>query len=149
MIINLKHRCPPTIFSDIDGTIWKHEYDIRHSMNGTQRLLPGVFDKFLEWHRQGFKIILTTGRPEFLREETERQLRELGVFYNQLVMDCGPGPRILINDTEERPDETKFTPLDARELDLRRGRAKAQAVNLIRDHGMEELEINYTQEKDL
>tara|TARA_R100001132_G_C3239484_1_gene70851 strand:- start:405 stop:731 length:327 start_codon:yes stop_codon:yes gene_type:complete len=104
-------------------------------MNGTQRLLPGVFDKFLEWHRQGFKIILTTGRPEFLREETERQLRELGVFYNQLVMDCGPGPRVLINDMDSKIDDTKF-------------RAKAQAVNLIRDNGMEELEINYTQEKD-
>ena len=135
MIINLTHRCPPTIFSDIDGTIWTHEYDIRHSMNGTQRLLPGVFDKFLEWHRQGFKIILTTGRPEFLREETERQLRELGVFYNQLVMDCGPGPRILINDMESTAEDIKF-------------KAKAQAVNLIRDEGMENLEILYTQAKD-
>ena len=136
MIINLTHRCPPTVFSDIDGTIWTHEYDIRHSMNGTQRLLPGVFDKFLEWHRQGFKIILTTGRPEFLRGETERQLRELGVFYNQLVMDCGPGPRVLINDMEATSEDIKF-------------KAKAQAVNLIRDHGMEDLEILYTQENDL
>jgi len=36
---------------------------------------------------------------------------------------------------DSKIDDTKF-------------RAKAQAVNLIRDHGMEELEINYTQEKD-
>ena len=136
MIINLTHRCPPTSFSDIDGTIWKHESDIRHSMKGTQRLLPGAFENFLKWHRQGFKIILTTGRPESLRESTETQLRELGIFYNQLVMDCGPGPRVLINDMDSKIDDTKF-------------RAKAQAVNLIRDNGMEELEINYTQEKDL
>jgi len=135
-MIDIKHRCPPTIFSDIDGTIWKHEYDVRHSMNGTQRLLPGVFDRFLEWHRQGFKIILTTGRPDSLREETERQLRELGIFYNQLVMDCGPGPRILINDMDPKIDDIKFS-------------AKAQAVNLIRDEGMENLEINYVQENDL
>jgi len=134
-MIDIKHRCPPTIFSDIDGTIWKHEYDVRHSMNGTQRLLPGVFERFLEWHRQGFKIILTTGRPDSLREETERQLRELGIFYNQLVMDCGPGPRILINDMEARATETKFT-------------SKAHAVSLIRDHGMENVKINYTQVKD-
>ena len=136
MIINLTHRCPPTVFSDIDGTIWKHESDIRHSMKGTQRLLPGAFENFLKWHRQGFKIILTTGRPEFLREATERQLRELGIFYNQLVMDCGPGPRVLINDMEATSEDIKF-------------KAKAQAVNLIRDHGMEDLEISYTQEKDL
>ena len=135
-MIDIKHRCPPTIFSDIDGTIWKHEYDVRHSMNGTQRLLPGVFDRFLEWHRQGFKIILTTGRPDSLREETERQLRELGIFYNQLVMDCGPGPRVLINDMEARADDSKFT-------------SKAFAVPLIRDHGMENLKINYTQVNDL
>ena len=136
MIINLTHRCPPTVFSDIDGTIWKHESDIRHSMKGTQRLLPGVFENFLKWHRQGFKIILTTGRPEFLREATETQLRELGIFYNQLVMDCGPGPRVLINDMDSKVEDTKFM-------------AKAQAVNLIRDNGMEGLEINYTQENDL
>ena len=70
-----------------------------------------------------------------MREETERQLRELGIFYNQLVMDCGPGPRVLINDMEERSTETKFT-------------SKAHAVSLIRDHGMENVKINYTQVKD-
>jgi len=70
-----------------------------------------------------------------LREETERQLRELGIFYNQLVMDCGPGPRILINDMEARADETKFT-------------SKTYAVSLVRDHGMENVKINYTQVKD-
>lgn len=128
MKIDIKGECHPTVFSDIDGTIWKHEYDIRHSMNGTQRLLPGAFDNFLEWHRQGFNIILTTGRPEFLREETVRQLRELGIFYNHLLMDCGPGPRVMINDTPN-------------------GNAKAIAVNLTRDEGMEDLVINYTQEK--
>jgi len=97
-------------------------------MNGTQRLLPDVFHKFLDWHRQGFRIILTTGRPEFLREDTERQLKELGIFYNQLVMDCGPGPRVLINDT---PNDTP----------------KAYAVNLERDSGLEGVDISYTQEK--
>jgi len=135
-MIDIKHRCPPTIFSDIDGTIWKHEYDVRHSMNGTQRLLPGVFDRFLEWHRQGFRIILTTGRPECLREETERQLRELGIFYNQIVMDCGPGPRILVNDMESNASAKQFV-------------AKAHAINLIRDNGMEDVKINYTQVNDL
>ena len=135
MIINLTHKCPPTIFSDIDGTIWKHESDIRHSMKGTQRLLPGVFSSFLEWHRQGFKIILTTGRPEALRKDTERQLTELGVFYDQLVMGCGPGPRVMINDIDPR-------------LEPKAAQYKAHAVNLDRDVGMEELEINYTQKKD-
>ena len=135
MIINLKHRCPPTIFCDVDGTIWEHDNDVMRSLNGKQKLLPGVFVNFLDWHRQGWRIFLTTGRPEALREETERQLRQLGIFYTQLVMDCGPGPRILINDMESKADDIKF-------------KAKAQAVNLIRDHGMENLEINYTQEKD-
>ena len=135
MIINLTHRCPPTIFCDIDGTIWRHDNDVMRSLNGKQKLLPGVFDCLLGWHRQGWRIFLTTGRPEALREETEKQLRQLGIFYTQLVMDCGPGPRILINDMESRADDIKF-------------KAKAQAVNLIRDHGMENLEINYTQEKD-
>ena len=126
--ISIEDECPPTVFCDIDGTIWKHDYDVRHSMSGTQRLLPEVFDKFLSWHRQGFRIILTTGRPEFLRGDTESQLIELGIFYNQLIMDCGPGPRVLINDTPN-------------------GKAKAIAVNLNRDSGMDGLDIKYTQEK--
>ena len=127
--ISIEHACPPTVFSDIDGTIWKHEWDVRHSMNGTQRLLPDVFNKFLDWHRQGFRIILTTGRPEFLREDTERQLKELGIFYNQLVMDCGPGPRVMINDTPANSPSTKTI-----------------AVDLVRDVGMEELRITYSQD---
>ena len=128
--LDINHRCPPTIFCDIDGTIWEHVVDPAGCMNEYPKLLPGSVEKFLEWHRNGYRIILTTGRPEFLRSVTIETLQYHGIFFDQLVMDCGPGPRVLINDTE-----TWDAP-------------KAFAVNLNRNEGMEDFKINYTQQKD-
>jgi NADPH-dependent 2,4-dienoyl-CoA reductase/sulfur reductase-like enzyme len=56
----------------------------------------------INFDRKGYKIILTTGRKECMREATEVQLAEAGIFYDQLVMGIGGGPRYLIND--KKPD---------------------------------------------
>jgi len=111
---------PKTIISDLDGCIFKHTGDVTN-LNG--EVLPGVLDKFREWDLKGYNIILTTGRRESTRPDTERQLREAGIFYDHLVMGIGGGPRILINDM--KPDSTK---------------PMATAVNLKRNVGMEDNE---------
>ena len=46
----------------------------------------------------GYTIILTTGRKEGLRDVTKKQLLELGIIYDQLIMGIGGGIRVLIND---------------------------------------------------
>ena len=61
-------------------------------------LLPGVLDTLNNWNADGHKIILTTGRKEFMRTFTEEQLFKLGIFYDQLVMGLTRGERIVIND---------------------------------------------------
>jgi len=93
----------PTIFCDIDGTLVKHEPPSTscrpsHSLE----LLPGTLEKLMEWEKNGFKIILTTGRKESMRKATEKQLSEVGIFYDLLIMGIGGGPRYLIND--KKPD---------------------------------------------
>ena len=55
-------------------------------------------------YKKGYNIILTTGRKESLRQVTEKQLSDVGIFYDQLVMGLGGGVRVLINDLKEDSD---------------------------------------------
>lgn len=89
---------PKTIVCDLDGTILKHSHRFSAVVNNEPQLLPGVREKFDEWDSTGHKIILMTGRKESARELTERSLKELGLCWDQLIMNVGNGARILIND---------------------------------------------------
>jgi phosphoglycolate phosphatase-like HAD superfamily hydrolase len=90
-----------TIFCDIDGTLVKHVSPStashpKHNME----ILEGTIEKLIEWDKKGYNIILTTGRKESLRKVTKKQLSKAGIFYDQLIMGIGGGPRILINDNK-------------------------------------------------
>lgn len=93
----------PTIFCDIDGTLVKH-VSLSESCKSSHKmeLLPGTLEKLMDWERSGFRIILTTGRKECMRKVTEKQLSEVGIFYDILIMGIGGGARYLIND--KKPD---------------------------------------------
>ncbi|KKM85083.1 hypothetical protein LCGC14_1292640 [marine sediment metagenome] len=89
-----------TIFCDIDGIIFKHFLNIDEiiSLDPLKSLLPGVKEKFREWNAQGHKIILVTGRPSSLRDITQHQIQQAGLFYHSLIMDLPRGDRVIIND---------------------------------------------------
>lgn len=115
---------PKTIFCDIDGTLIKHDTpEVSFKSNYNMTLLQGTLQKLLEWDRKGYNIILTTGRRESLRQLTERQLADIGVFYDQLIMGIGGGERVLIND--RKPD----------------GTVTAYAYNLDRNEGIKNINI--------
>lgn len=131
-IDNGDHISPPTMFLDIDGTLMQFPHtpdEYRSISNGTEKMkmLPGVREKLWEWEGKGYKIILTTGRREMFRAETERALKIAGVGYEQLVMSCGCGPRYIIND---RKPSTKGEKIDT-----------AFAINVDRDEGFENVTI--------
>ena len=88
------HDRPSTIFCDIDGTLIEHAHPNEASKPGFKtQLLPGTIEKLLEWERNGYRIILTTGRKESMRPQTIRQLEEVGIVYDYLIMGFGSGPR--------------------------------------------------------
>ena len=61
-----------TIFCDLDGTLWEQGDPCEIAKPGYQpKIIHGTVDKIREWDSKGFKIILTTGRKESLREVTE------------------------------------------------------------------------------
>ena len=95
-----------TIFIDIDGCIVKHNGNLSQQLRNETTLLPYVLEKLNEWEGEGHKIILTTGRKESMRKVTEEILTKLGVFYDQLVMGCNRGERIIINDKKPNNDMT-------------------------------------------
>jgi mannose-6-phosphate isomerase len=112
---------PKTVFCDIDGTLLKHNGD-PYSLEET--ILPGVVESIREWEKRNYRIILTTGRRECFRKQTEELLGKLGILYDQLIMGLPNGDRVLIND--KKPNGIRNT---------------AYAVNLVRNDGMEHVDI--------
>ena len=113
-----------TIFCDIDGTLIKHSSPIESSKpNFKAEILPGVLEKLKDWSLKNYKLILTTGRRESQRQVTEKQLSELGITYDILIMGIGRGSRVVIND--RKPD----------------GTLTAESYCLDRDCGLESLDI--------
>lgn len=113
-----------TIFCDIDGCIFKHHGDLIDILANKCELLPGVLEVFRSWNYNGYTIILTTGRPESLRELTKQQIHEFGLFYTHLLMNLPRGQRVVIND--RKPDTYQYA---------------AACINLTRNKGMENVDI--------
>jgi len=110
-----------TIFCDIDGTLLWHNAD---TLNTSGQMLPGVKDKIKDWMRKGYRIILTTGRPESHRRATENALLFHNIQYHQLVMGLGRGQRVVINDM--KPDSKD---------------PSALAICIKRNEGLENVEV--------
>jgi len=123
---------PPTLFIDIDGTLISFldtEEEYRKIASGDQKmfLLPGVREKLWEWESRGCKIILTTGRREMFRSETEHALKQAGIGYEQLIMGIGCGPRYVINDRKPGIEGGKMD--------------TAFGINVDRDEGLENVQL--------
>jgi hypothetical protein len=70
-------------------------------------------------------IIITTARPLSYELITKQELEKLGVKYHQIVMDCGRGTRVILNDIDPKSPEIK----------------RAHGINLVRDGGLNNIEI--------
>ena len=107
-----------TMFCDIDGTLFKYRKFETYKTSDPE-LLDGVKEKMDQWKSDGHMIILTTARPEYLREHTVKELELHDLPYDRLIMEIERGPRYLINDMDPgKPGE------------------RAIGINLIRDHGL-------------
>lgn len=107
-----------TIFSDIDGTLIE-QVPFEDLNPNIVNVLPGVKEKMNEWYEEGHYIVLTTARPEELRNITIQQMTNAGIPYHQLVMGIGRNERILINNNSRNTPEV----------------ARALAVDVKRDEG--------------
>lgn len=113
-----------TIFCDIDGCIFKHHGDLTSILKNKCELLPGARNAFMKWGKKGYTVILTTGRPESLRNITIQQINDAGLFYHHMIMDLPRGQRVIINDV--KPECSYNT---------------AACINIKRNEGMENVDI--------
>ena len=103
------NKRPKTIFCDIDGTLVEHDPPGVASLpNRKMTPLPETIRVLEKWDAEGCRIILTTGRKESLRAVTVKQLSEVGIFYDKLIMGLGGGDRILINDNKSNGDQAAW-----------------------------------------
>lgn len=97
-----------TFFVDIDGTIFIYRKFETYKTSEAQVIISSK--RYLQqvWD-EGHMIVLTTARPEDLREHTEYELRKNGIPYHKLIMGIERGPRILINDMDpDKPGRRAF-----------------------------------------
>ena len=114
----------PTLFVDIDGTLVKYR-KFSELAESTLTPIQDVIDFVNSHFDSGSVIIITTARPETYREFTENELGTLGIKYNQIVMNCGRGTRVVLNDID--PDKPELP--------------RAIGINLERDGGLKDIEI--------
>ena len=88
-----------TIFCDIDGTLFKYRKFETYKTSSPE-LLNGVKRKLDQWREKGHMIILTTARPEYLRQHTIKELSSHDLPYDRLIMEIERGPRFLVNDMD-------------------------------------------------
>ncbi|MBT5638141.1 MAG: HAD hydrolase family protein [Candidatus Peribacter sp.] len=116
-----------TIFCDIDGTIFKYRKFETYESTSPE-LTPGSLEKLQEIKEAGHMIVLTTARPENLRDHTIKELWGTSVPYDRLIMGLERGPRYLIND-----------------MDPGKPGLRATAFNLSRDEGMSDIVVEEIQ----
>ena len=100
-----------TIFCDIDGTLFEYR-KFETYQTSKPKLLEGVKEKMDQWKKDGHMIILTTARPEWLREHTVSELELHDLPYDRLIMEIERGPRFLINDMDPDKPGNRATGVD-------------------------------------
>jgi hydroxymethylpyrimidine pyrophosphatase-like HAD family hydrolase len=109
----------PTLFVDIDGTLVKYR-KFNELSESVLTPIQDVIDFVNEQYNNGAIIIITTARPSSYNLFTKQELENIGVNYHQLVMDCGRGTRVVLNDMDpENPIQ------------------RAVGINFVRDGGFE------------
>ena len=88
-----------TYFVDIDGTIFVYRKFETYQTTEAEVVLSTK--RFLQQKQdEGHMVILTTARPENLRDHTILELQKNNIPYDRLIMGIERGPRYLINDMD-------------------------------------------------
>jgi hypothetical protein len=109
----------PTYFVDIDGTIAKYR-NFNELGQTKPEPIQDVIDYVNDEFNNGAIIIITTARPDSYRLLTEHELELLNVKYHKIIMNCGRGSRIILNDLD--PDNLEIP--------------RAVGINLKRNEGL-------------
>ena len=94
----------PTFFVDIDGTLVKYR-KFGELSESVLTPIQDVIDYLNNQYESGAVIIITTARPSSYELFTKQELEKIGIKYHQLVMNCGRGTRVILNDLDPDKEE--------------------------------------------
>ncbi len=89
----------PTLFVDIDGTLVKYR-KFSELSESTLTPIQDVIDFVNNHYDNGSVVMITTARPSTYELFTKQELEKIGVKYHQLIMNCGRGTRVILNDRD-------------------------------------------------
>lgn len=100
-----------TYIFDIDGVLLEQPKDSSNTYSYCSKELENIsgMPTLLQYiEEKGHRILLVTGRASIFREETINTLKKAGYVWHELIMDCGRGPRYIINDIDESGNHRAF-----------------------------------------
>lgn len=108
-----------TYFVDIDGTIIKYR-----AFSDLKTIKPVPVQDVIDFLNKektinGAYIVITSARPKVLEAHTKKELKQVGIKYDALLLGVGRGARIVVNDIPQGSTEKK-----------------ALGLNLIRNKGL-------------
>jgi hypothetical protein len=114
-----------TFFVDIDGTIIKYR-KFKELEGSVAEPITEVIDFLNSSYDEGSVVIITTARPSEWLEFTKKELNEIGLKYHQIVMGCGRGTRVILNDKDPEMPELP----------------RAVGINLTRNEGFKGVDLD-------
>jgi hydroxymethylpyrimidine pyrophosphatase-like HAD family hydrolase len=114
-----------TFFVDIDGTIIKYR-KFKELEGSVAEPITEVIDFLNSSYDEGSVVIITTARPPEWLEFTKKELNEIGLKYHQIVMGCGRGTRVILNDKDPEMPELP----------------RAVGINLTRNEGFKGVDLD-------
>ena len=94
---------PPTYFIDIDGVIFKHNYNIHSSLVESGDVLLSFNAEVINERFLDGMVIFVSSRPVQYFNYIESTLKSNGVNFDRLILGCTGGIRWIINDL--KPDK--------------------------------------------
>ena len=113
----------PTLFVDIDGTLVEYR-KFSELYESILTPIQDVIDFVNNHYDNGSVVMITTARPSTYELFTKQELEKIGVKYHQLIMDCGRGTRVILNDKDPE------NPID-----------RAVGINLDRNGGLKNITV--------
>lgn len=88
-----------TLFIDFDGVIMKNsgKYGLVNWSNNTE-ILPENISVLKKLHDEGAQIVITTSRPEEMKEFIDSTLKAYGIEAHAIITGLNHAQRVLIND---------------------------------------------------
>ena len=89
-----------SVFVDFDGVIIHQEQHLQWELKEDAAPCPGSIERINTWHKLGHRIFITTARTKEDLPKLKAWAKKHKLKYTDIILNCGRGPRYLINDID-------------------------------------------------